>query len=331
MAKASSSLPFLAPDKLAFLLTLVPYLIDRGVASVTEIAKDFGVTPQYVRGIARFLGTAGIPGETSTYQDPDLFDIDWDALEQHDEVVLRQYVGIDDVPRFSGTEAAALLAGLQYLSALPNVSSHGNIELLMRKLRSGAVHQRNTVAIDSPASDTSLSLVQQALAGQVQMNFAYRTASGDTVRRTVDPLELVSSDDRWYVRGWCHLREAVRLFRIDRMSGLEITSVPVDQHPLSEDGYHAFFDPREDHEVVTLAATDTGLSLIQDYQPEIVGPEEKAGERTGRTLVTLRVTGYAGICHLALTHIDQVEVIAPPLARESIARWAREALGNYSD
>ena len=30
-------------------------------------------------------------------------------------------------------------------------------------------------------------------------------------------MRLVSVDGRWYLEGWCHLAEAVRLFRLDRM------------------------------------------------------------------------------------------------------------------
>ncbi len=338
MAKAKpGKIPFLAPDKLAFILSLVPYLIDRGSVTVTEIADDFGVTPQYVRGIAAFLGTAGIPGDTLTYQHSDLFDIDWDALELHDEVVLRHYVGIEDVPRFSSTEASALLAGLQYLSGLPSVGSHGDIELLINKLRSGAIQPRNTVAIDARLSDASLGLVRQALTSGVQLQFAYRTASAETIRRSVDPIELVSSDDVWYVRGWCHLREAIRLFRIDRMSGIEVTDKPATEHSLVDSEQRAFFDPREEHEIVTLAVSPVGLSLIQDYQPEVVGPEREidnitgaATKETGRTLVALRVASYAGIRQLATTHVEHVEVVSPGAARESIADWIHKALSQYS-
>src|SRR5690606_8932644 len=62
-----------------------------------------------------FLGTAGVPGETHTYQPEDLFDIDWDAFEQDDIVSLTQTVAIEETPRFSASEYAALIAGLHAL------------------------------------------------------------------------------------------------------------------------------------------------------------------------------------------------------------------------
>jgi proteasome accessory factor C len=44
----------------------------------------------------------------------------------------------------------------------------------------------------------------------------------DTCRRIVDPYHLTSIDEDWYLVGYCHLREDIRMFapsRIRRMKG----------------------------------------------------------------------------------------------------------------
>ena len=51
------------------------------------------------------IAVSGVPGDTDSYQHGDLFDIDWDAFEEHDEIVLTNLVAIDDSPRFSAREA----------------------------------------------------------------------------------------------------------------------------------------------------------------------------------------------------------------------------------
>jgi predicted DNA-binding transcriptional regulator YafY len=55
-------------------------------------------------------------------------------------------------------------------------------------------------------------------AAQQQQRVLLRYQSGDheTVRG-FDPYGLVQHWDRWYTVGWCHLREAVRVFRLDRV------------------------------------------------------------------------------------------------------------------
>src|SRR5690606_36637804 len=99
-----------ARDKLAFLLALVPYLMDHGSVRVADAARHFGVDEDQIRESVRLIAVSGVPGETSSYQHEDLFDIDWDAFEQDDEIVITHLVTIDDSPRFSAREAAALIA-----------------------------------------------------------------------------------------------------------------------------------------------------------------------------------------------------------------------------
>jgi predicted DNA-binding transcriptional regulator YafY len=46
-------------------------------------------------------------------------------------------------------------------------------------------------------------------------------AGDDETQREIDPYGVVHHRGRWYVVGWCHLREDVRMFRLDRMLALE--------------------------------------------------------------------------------------------------------------
>ncbi len=43
----------------------------------------------------------------------------------------------------------------------------------------------------------------------------HRTWDGEETRREVDPYGLVYHRGRWYLAGWCHLRDDRRLFRVD--------------------------------------------------------------------------------------------------------------------
>src|SRR6478609_8893467 len=99
-----------ARDKLAFLLSLVPWLLEHDRVTVQDAAAHFGVTDEEIRTSVSLVALSGVPGTTSTYQHEDLFDIDWDAFEQDDEIAITQQVGIDDAPRLSAREAAAVSA-----------------------------------------------------------------------------------------------------------------------------------------------------------------------------------------------------------------------------
>src|SRR6478736_9181715 len=129
--------PFQARDKLAFLLSLVPYLMDHDRVTVAEAAEHFGIPAEQIRDAVNLIAVSGLPGETAAYQHDDLFDIDWDAFENDDEIVLTNRVAIDDSPRFSAREASALIMGLQYLSALPEYADRASIASLIAKLSLG--------------------------------------------------------------------------------------------------------------------------------------------------------------------------------------------------
>ncbi|MBN9180571.1 MAG: WYL domain-containing protein, partial [Microbacterium sp.] len=135
----SAGRPVLATDRAALMLQLVPYLIGKGEVSVAEAADEFDVTPAQMRGMVEKLTVIGLPGEGGFWQLPnDLFDIDWDLLDERDLIVITNSVGLERAPRLTAREAAALLAGLQLARSLPGVEEGGVISGLLAKLARGA-------------------------------------------------------------------------------------------------------------------------------------------------------------------------------------------------
>ena len=58
--------------------------------------------------------------------------------------------------------------------------------------------------------------ISSAAQQQQRVLLRYQSRDQETVR-SFDPYGLVYHWDRWYTVGWCHLREDVRVFRLDRM------------------------------------------------------------------------------------------------------------------
>ena len=88
-------------------------------------------------------------------------------------------VAIDDSPRFSGREAAALIAGLQYLSALPENADRAAMASLTDKLSRGASAHPSAVAVEGSEPDAALALIRRAVAAGVQIEFDYLDAQGE--------------------------------------------------------------------------------------------------------------------------------------------------------
>jgi hypothetical protein len=56
-----------------------------------------------------------------------------------------------------------------------------------------------------------------AAAAKRQLELSYRASAGEITERRVDPYGLVRLERYWYLTGYCHLRQDVRVFRLDRV------------------------------------------------------------------------------------------------------------------
>ncbi len=315
-----------AQDKLAFLLSLVPYLMDRDRVSVGEAAQHFGVPPEQIREAVRLIGVSGVPGETATYQHGDLFDIAWDDFEDSDQIVLTNLVAIDDSPRFSAREAAALIAGVQYLSALPENTDRNAVASLTAKLSRGASAEPSQVAVEASESDVTLALIRESVTNGVQLEFDYLNSQGEGERRRVDPLRVESVDADWYLRGWCHLREALRTFRIDRISDPAVTTQPITHGTADVTLPESLFEGSADDLLVVIDVAPSAVALLADYSPDNV----ETVEHDGVVRTTVRVSHYHGLKRLIASMPGVATVVSPPEARAVVAQWAAAGAARYS-
>jgi proteasome accessory factor C len=313
-----------ATDKLAFLLSLVPWLIDHERVSVAEAAAHFGVGVTDIRRAVELIAVSGIPGDTAQYQHADLFDIAWDDFEQNDVIVLTNLVAIDDTPRFSAREAAALIAGLQYLSSLPENADRGAVASLMSKLSRGASGEPSQVAVAQEGTSEVLALVREAVERGVQLEFDYAGVRGRVERRRVDPLRVESLDADWYLRGWDHLREALRTFRLDRIASPALTDARITHRASDLSLPDTLFEGSPDDLDVVVEIDAAAAPLLDDYRPVDV---EDAGE--GRTRLTLRVGHVGTVARLVSGLPGRARVVAPDEARRAVASWAAEAAARY--
>ncbi|MDQ1570849.1 MAG: proteasome accessory factor [Actinomycetota bacterium] len=324
---SAKATPLQAQDKLTFLLSLVPYLMDHDRVSVTEVADHFGMKPEQIRDAVRLIGVSGIPGETASYQHEDLFDISWDDLEINDQIVLTHRVAIDDSPRFSAREAAALIAGLQYLSALPEHADRAAIASLMAKLSRGASGAPSQLTVQATETDDTLALIKDSVDAGVQLEFDYLNSRGEHERRRVDPLRIESLDADWYLRAWCHLREAVRTFRLDRISNPQITTQAI-THGIDDVKLpDTLFEGSADDLIVTIDVAAAAASLLADYIPD----GAVTIERDGRLQTSVRVSHYHGLKRLISSMPGVAVVLDPPDARRAVEEWAAAGAARYAE
>ncbi|RGE18072.1 YafY family protein [Leucobacter sp. wl10] len=309
----------IAPDRVMLLLSLVPYLREHGPTPVSDLAAAFNAPPELLRTLVRFLGTAGVPGETLSYQHEDLFDIDWDAFEQHDVVSLTHTVGVDEAPRFAPVETAALIAGLQSLAPLLPPDDAETATRLAAKLGGalGAV-ERRSLSVTAEPEDGRVSVVVAAIdAGRV-LAFDYRDSSGAVTARRVEPIVLTQESGAWYLRAFCLSRGAERTFRVDRMRRPRELRDAVAARDAAEPERPVMT------EIVALVS-ERALSKLAGFAPEVLETEG------GRLRVRVEAWHPGTAVRLVQQLPGEIVVERPPGAREAVREWAERALSAYGD
>lgn len=323
--------PVLGPDRVLLLLSLVPYLREHGPVPTTELAATFGVTPELLRSLVRFLGTAGVPGETLSYQDQDLFDIDWDALEEQDLVSLTRTVAVEDAPRFAPAETAALIAGLHALTAvLPEADAalaRSTAEKLGNALGAAGAP---VVSVSADPEDERIPVIVAAIDGSRVVHFRYRDASGTETERTVIPHALMQRPGGWYLRAHCLDRAADRTFRVDQMFDPRLGPAASALSPaqrLAAETAAPVGTPAAAHVTrITARVSADALPRIQGFAPEVLG-EAAPG------VLRVRIDAWYADAAIRLVQIapGEISIEAPAAARDAVQEWAARALAAYGE
>ncbi|MGI5917619.1 MAG: helix-turn-helix transcriptional regulator, partial [Anaerolineae bacterium] len=76
-------------------------------------------------------------------------------------------------------------------------------------------------AMDYRSMDPTIHLLRQCTLERRRVRLLYRDTSGIETERELSPYGLTLQWGLWYVVGWCHLRDELRTFRVDRIRRAE--------------------------------------------------------------------------------------------------------------
>jgi proteasome accessory factor C len=257
----------------------------------------------------------------------DLIDAEWDDghvyLRNADTIARPLRLGVD--------EALALIVGLRALSEVPGLHERDALERTMAKLQAAAgdaAMMSAQVSVEVEGESEVLAAARQALADGRRLHLTYFVPTRDeTTERDVDPMRVVLMDGRWYLEGWCHRAEAVRLFRLDRVEAVKVLEVPaeVPAEATERDLDLGLFVPTPgDQQVVLLLHPPA--HWIADYYP--VDSVEDLPD--GRLLVTLRAADTRWLRTLVLRQAGAAQVLEPAELRQAVHDRAGAALAAYA-
>jgi predicted DNA-binding transcriptional regulator YafY len=188
-----------------------------------------------------------------------------------------------------------------------------------------------TVGLRRPALEEAapaLDLLRRAARERHTVRMRYRgSGEGQAQARQLDPYALVHRGGWWYVYGFCHLRQAIRSFRLDRIESIELLDGTFE--------LPAGFDAH-----AMLAAEPQGAGGVQvklSFAPEGAGIargsrlswESLVDQADGSVEVSFQVPDLIWAASMTLSFGALVRVIEPAALRDLLAEWVQALAGIY--
>ncbi|HIU74418.1 MAG TPA: YafY family transcriptional regulator [Candidatus Pelethocola excrementipullorum] len=204
--------------KIDRLVSIIMILLDKERIGAQELADMFEVSPRTIYRDIDSINMAGIPVRGAS------------GVGGGFEIMPEYKI---DKKIFSTTDLSAILLGLSNLS---NMVRGDEIVNALAKVKSFIPTDRakdielkaNQIYIDlSPWMSNRniqpyLEIIKTALQESRLLTFEYSDRYGNKTVRTAEPYQLVLKNSDWYWQGYCFKRNNFRLFKISRISNLQI-------------------------------------------------------------------------------------------------------------
>ena len=157
-----------------------------------------------------------------------------------------------------------------------------------------------------------------------RVRFGYQSHAGAVSRRQIEPYAVMHSDGRWYLIGYCLSRRAMRTFRLDRVSDLEVGTGGF-KRPA---GFDAKSYMREHMPFVQSEyQIDVWIDMpIEEVQQSIVPWRVSMEDEDGGTRLRCGRDRLETFAAMLLTTGRRVVVHSPEQMRDTFRELARQAL-----
>ena len=298
-----------ADARLGRLLAIVPWIAAHDGPTVEEVGRRFGVAEKDLLADLNLLFMCGVYPFT-----PDVL-IDVNIADG------RVWIDMADwfrrPLRLNAQEALALEAAGRAFLGFPGADQHGPLATALEKLDDVLGLERGDsleVAL-AEVEPGVLQTLQAAVADREKVRIGYYSFGRDEhTERVVRPWRVFNTGGEWYLSGWCERVEAERLFRLDRITGIEPTGDHFDGAPAARAA--AVYHPAPEDPLWVLDLDPPAHWVAEQY------PNESVEALDGRVLrVRLRAGQRAWMERLLLRGGPHVRVV------EGEGGWAAGVAG----
>lgn len=304
-----------ARDRVQNILLIIPWLMERGYATIDDIADQFGLERDVVLEDLFTASFCGVP----PYSPLELTDID--ISEDLVYVTAGRRKSFDERLTLTEPEAFGLCVLAEAARELPGMRGDARLESALRKLKGALGATDVDIDIERPEH---LDAVSDAVeSGEALLITYWSPASDEVSERTIQPLSVFSDMGHWYVTADDSKRGIRVHFRVDRIRSVTRTGSFAGA-PLGSVARPSWFDDASDLPVVKALVKPSASWIVETYPCKSI--REKAD---GSFEIEIVANSEHWLGRLALRAGDGMKILAPAQYVDAGRRAAAAALRRY--
>jgi predicted DNA-binding transcriptional regulator YafY len=315
------------PNPATRLITLIMLLQRKPNQKAHELAEQLGVSVRTVQRYISMLDDMGIPvyAERGPYGGY--------ALVRGYKMPPLVLTPAEAVAVYLGTGLVEKMWGQLYWEAAQGALAKLDNLLPDEQLNEVAWARRTLLATNMHRADHKelapvLDKLRRAARERRRLGMVYRGRSQVApIQRDLDPYALVHRWGWWYIVGYCHLREDIRSFRVDRIAELTLLDETfavrddfdiqtyLDSEPHTRHGIHVRL--RFAPEAALMALDDSAMWHTLDEQPD------------GSVIVTLATPSLGAAACIVMGYAPHSVVLEPEELRHKVCELALATAAQY--
>ncbi|MDI4643510.1 helix-turn-helix transcriptional regulator [Cohnella hashimotonis] len=300
------------------LFQVIYILLEKGTVTAPELAERFEVSVRTIYRDVEALSQAGVPIYTSQGKGG--------GISLADRFVLNKSL-------LSDKEQDEILFALQSLSAARFPDSD---EVFSKLSSLFSKSSANWIEVDFSSWGSGqkqkelYALLKQAILEHKVISFTYLSAAGEQKNRRGAPLKLLFKDRAWYVETYSLDQQALRTFKITRMSnvrfsdGDEIELQKLQQGEAEPSGTEVPTDKPPRVALILRIEPAGAYRIVDEFKEEDIAKQED-----GSFLVTADMPPGEWLFQYLLSFGDLLEVIEPASVRMEIKKQTERMFKKY--
>ncbi|MBO0454600.1 helix-turn-helix transcriptional regulator [Candidatus Enterococcus murrayae] len=307
--------------KMDRILSITMILLERERVSIGELAEICEVTPRTIQRDLDVINLAGIPivsypgvgGGISILKN---YKLEKRLFSTADITTLLMSLG----------SIRSSISGDEVVNALAKVKG-----VIPEEKRKEIEAKANQLTIDlsswvgNPSHQEKLNSIQLAIHDNLFLHFAYSDRLQQKSKRIIEPYRVILKERYWYVEGYCLDRQSFRVFKLSRMTEINISEKhfePREFHP--ESSLQPHFKDTNTVEV-TLRVNERVREQLVDLFGEEQITQESENSWIAKISISNDVIGYRYLIGFGL----DCECLAPPEVRHNLIDYLSQMQAYY--